>query len=70
MAELNYDCDAIICSGGIAENDPEIFGKIFTNFDASGVYVKNPYEIEEGDIPVIVLPANEELAMAKAVLER
>ena len=70
MAELNYDCDAIICSGGIAENDPEILRKIFANFDAIGVYVKNPYEIEEYDTPVLILPANEELAMAKAVLEK
>ena len=73
MAELNYQVDAIVCSGGISENDTEILRRIFSGFEGIGILLsddtKNVSDEEYSHIPVLILPANEELAMAKAVLK-
>lgn len=73
MAELDYNVDAIICSGGIAENDTEILRKIFSGFEGIGIPLDDdPKKVSDEEysyIPVLILPANEELAMAKAVLK-
>lgn len=72
MAELNYEVDAIVCSGGIAENDTEILRKIFDGYENVGLYLSSDTtkitDEEYYYIPVMVIPANEELAMAKAVI--
>lgn len=72
MAELDYNVDAIICSGGIAENDTEILRRIFSGFEGVRILLsddtKKVSDEEYSDIPVVVIPANEELAMAKAVM--
>lgn len=74
LAELDYEVDAIVCSGGIAENDTEILRKIFSGFEGVGIPLyddpKKASDEEYSYIPVMVIPANEELAMAKAVLEK
>lgn len=74
MAELNYQVDAIVCSGGISENDTEILRRIFKGFSNVGIELS----AKDGEAvnnrisytPVFVLPASEELAMAKAVMEK
>ena len=74
MAELNYQVDAIVCSGGISENDTEILRRIFKGFSNVGIELS----VKDGEAvnnrisytPVFVLPASEELAMAKAVMEK
>ena len=72
MAELNYEVDAIVCSGGIAENDTEILRKIFDGYENVGLHLSSDTtkitDEEYCYIPVMVIPANEELAMAKAVM--
>lgn len=73
LAELDYNVDAIVCSGGIAENDTEILRKIFSGFEGIGILLDDdPKKISDEEysyIPVLILPANEELAMAKAALK-
>lgn len=73
LAELDYNVDAIVCSGGIAENDTEILRKIFSGFEGIGIPLDDdPKKVSDEEysyIPVLILPANEELAMAKAVLK-
>ena len=73
LAELDYNVDAIVCSGGIAENDTEILRKIFSGFEGIGILLDDdPKKVSDEEysyIPVLILPANEELAMAKAVLK-
>ena len=72
LAELDYNVDAIVCSGGIAENDTEILRRIFSGFEGIGILLsddtKKVSDEEYSHIPVVVIPANEELAMAKAVM--
>lgn len=73
LAELDYNVDAIVCSGGIAENDTEILRKIFSGFEGIGILLDDdPKKVSDEEysyIPVLILPANEELAMAKAALK-
>ena len=73
LAELDYNVDAIVCSGGIAENDTEILRKIFSGFEGIGIPLDDdPKKVSDEEysyIPVLILPANEELAMAKAIME-
>ena len=73
MAELDYEVDAIVCSGGIAENDTEILRRIFEGYENVGLSLsKDNTKITDEEcchIPVMVIQANEELAMAKAVLK-
>ena len=73
MAELDYEVDAIVCSGGIAENDTEILRRIFEGYENVGLSLsKDTTKITDEEccyIPVMVIQANEELAMAKAVLK-
>ena len=72
LAELDYNVDAIVCSGGIAENDTEILRRIFEGYENVGLSLsKDTTKITDEEysyIPVVVIPANEELAMAKAVM--
>lgn len=72
MAELDYNVHAIVCSGGIGENEKEILHSVFDGFEKVGIKLtENSEELvndEHSSIPVLVIPANEELAMAKAVL--
>lgn len=72
MAEMDYNVDAIVCSGGILENDRSITREIFSGFEKAGVILSNnPMGLtaENSPIQVMVLEANEELAMTKAVLD-
>jgi len=67
--------DAIVFSGGIGENSPEIRDLILKNFSYLGARVDpkknetNTTVFSSGGLPLIVIPANEELVIAKQTYE-
>ncbi|HDQ46180.1 MAG TPA: acetate kinase [bacterium] len=70
MAELG-GCDAVIFTGGIGENSRNVRMKSVSNLTRFGIAVdaeknrKNEIAIGTGPVAVLVIPTNEELAIAR-----
>ena len=70
MAELGK-IDAIVFTGGIGENSNYVRGQSLSNMEAYGVGIdpkknkKNMTDIGSGSVKILVIPTNEELAIAR-----
>jgi acetate kinase len=70
MAELGK-VDAIVFTGGIGENSNYVRGKSLENMDRFGIQIdprknkKNSRDISIGKVKILVIPTNEELAIAR-----
>jgi acetate kinase len=72
---LNYDVDAIVFSGGIGENSPEIRARVMSAFSNLGILI-DPYRnsrvpgnriisMKQSKIKVMSIPTNEEKQIAR-----
>jgi len=74
MAELG-GVDAIVFTGGIGENSYYVRGSALANMEKLGVQIdqeknkKNEIVISTGKVKVLVIPTNEELAIARDTLQ-
>lgn len=72
LLELKYDVDAIVFTGGIGENCKQLVREITCGLTKIGVILsQNPNELTApySKVKVLQLEANEEIAMAKKMLE-
>ena len=75
MASLDFDVDAIVFTGGIGENSPEIRERIIRPFRGIGCRIDNARNMSAGasgyistpdsKIKLIAIPTNEELQIAR-----
>jgi acetate kinase len=70
MIELGR-VDAIVFTGGVGENSAEVRARVLSNLDRFDIEVdprknkKNALDVSAGNVKVLVIPTNEELAIAR-----